>query len=617
MTSPDSISLHALQTEILEAMVTGERFESIAERLCLRAQALAPGATCTIVGVTSNGQLKSVASPGMPSSYSEAITGIDIGPNVGCCGTAAYLGEPVEVDDIATSPLWEPYKQLVLPLGLQACWSFPIKTSDGHVAATFAFYFGEKRGPTVFERSIVNTCVHLCSIAIEHALAQKRNHALAYYDQLTGLPNRRSFDDMMFDRIVSTDPAFGLLVVDIDNLKIANDTMGHVVGDSLIQEVAARLSEMVPNGASRIGGDEFAVLIDGCRSHDELSAAADQIVEAMKAPFDCGGFVLTPQITMGGVVYEIDGVDPDLLRQNADFAIYHAKSVNRGGYALFKRDMRTSIATRMSTIRVVGQALNENRVMPFYQPLVTLSDGTIYGFEALARMRMDNGAIVAAGQFAAALSDPSVSFRLTDQMLGHIARDMRGWLDAGFDVRHVGINLSTADFHRGDVEHRLLAAFEPLSVPLDRIVVEVTEGVFMDDTDDKVVHVIEGLRRRGIVVALDDFGTGFASLTHLIRFPVDTIKIDKSFVDRMLTDHPSQLVVELLVDLSRKLHMHTVAEGIETQAQAGWLKALGCQTGQGYYFGKPVDVDATTKLLREWQPGFPNALGNAPQKKRA
>ncbi|RDV04077.1 EAL domain-containing protein [Undibacter mobilis] len=598
-------------------MVRGEGFEAIANRLCLRAEELAPGAICTIVGVNGEGRLKAVASPSLPTSYGEAITGLEIGPSVGSCGTAAYLGEPVEVDDISTSPLWAPYKDLVLPLGLQACWSFPIKTSDGRVAAAFGFYFKDKRGPTVFERSIVNTCVHLCSIAIEHALTQKRNHALAYYDQLTGLPNRRSFDDMMFDRIVSMDPAFGLLVVDIDNLKIANDTMGHVVGDSLIQEVAARLSQIVPNGASRIGGDEFAVLIDGCRSHAELAAAADRIVEAMKTTFDCAGYTLTPQITMGGVVYEIDGVDPDLLRQNADFAIYHAKSVNRGGYALFKRDMRTSIATRMSTIRTVGEALNEERVVPFYQPLITLSDGTIHGFEALARIKMDNGAIVSAGQFQAALSDPSIAFRLTDQMLRHIARDMRGWMEGGFNVGHVGINLSTADFHRGDVEQRLLAAFEPAGVPLDRIVVEVTEGVFMDSTDDKVVHVIESLRRKGITVALDDFGTGFASLTHLIRFPVDCIKVDKSFVDRMLTDHPSQLVVELLVDLSRKLHMHTVAEGIETQAQAGWLKALGCNTGQGYYFGRPVDVEATTKLMREWQPGFPQAASLAAKKKRA
>jgi diguanylate cyclase (GGDEF)-like protein len=627
VTSPDSVSLHALQTEILEAMVTGERFESIAVRLCQRAEELAPGAICTIVGVTSDGHLKSIASPSLPPSYAEAITGLEIGPLAGSCGTAAYLGEAVEVDDITTSPLWEPYKGLVLPLGLLACWSFPIKTRDSRVAATFAFYFAERRGPTALERSIVSTCVHLCSIAIEHALSQKRNHALAYYDQLTGLPNRRSFDDMMFDRIVSMDPAFGLLVVDIDNLKIANDTMGHVVGDTLIQEVATRLSEFAPNGASRIGGDEFAVLIDGCRSHAELAAAADKIVDAMKAPFDCGGYTLTPQITMGGVVYEVDGVDPDLLRQNADFAIYHAKSVTRGGYALFKREMRTSITTRMSTIRTVGEALNEERVMPFYQPLIRLSDGTIDGFEALARIRMDNGTIVSAGQFQAALNDPSIAFRLTDQMLGHIARDLRSWLDAGFDVGHVGINLSTADFHRGDIEQRLMDAFEPAGVPLDRVALEVTEGVFMDGHDDKVIRVIEKLRQKGIIVALDDFGTGYASLTHLIRFPVDVIKIDKSFVDRMLTDHASQLVVELLVDLSRKLRMHTVAEGIETQAQAGWLKALGCQTGQGYYFGKPVGVEATTKLLREWEPGFPQILGNqivgnqvpgnAPQKRLA
>ncbi len=592
-----SLPLHLLQTEILEALVLGERFETIARSLCQRAEELAPDAICSILEIA-NGVIRPIAAPSLPPDFSEAIDGVAIGPNAGSCGTAAYLGEPVEVDDISTSLLWADYKDLALSLGLKACWSSPIKTRNGRVAAAFAFYFKTKRGPTPFEKAIVNTCVHLCAIAIEHEEATKRNHALVYFDQLTGMPNRRSFDDMVFDRLLADEPAFGMLVVDIDNLKIANDTMGHVVGDALIQEVANRLRHIAPNGACRVGGDEFSIIIDGCSNHDDLKAVVEKIAHAMKQPLECGGYTIIPQITMGGVVYGVDGIDTDLLRQNADFALYHAKEIKRGGYVPFEGGLRTSIARRMSMIRAVDQALNEKRVMPFYQPIVTMADGSIHGLEALARIKLDNGKIVSAGQFQSALSDPNVAFRLTDQMLKCVASDMRGWIDAGKTISHVAINLSSADFYRSDLDQRISDAFESVGVPLSNLVLEVTENVLMGGKEDKVAKLTEQLRKKGMLIALDDFGTGFASLTHLIRFPVDVIKIDKSFVDNMLTDRPSQLVVELLVDLSRKLGAKIVAEGIELQDQADRLRELGCAYGQGYYFGRPSDVATTAALLQ-------------------
>lgn len=611
-----SIPLHALQTEILEALVMGERFEAIADLLCRRAEELAPGVVCSILAITPDGKLDPVAAPSLPQHYSDAIAGVAIGPNVGSCGTSAYRGTPVEVDDISTDPLWTPYKELVLPLGLVACWSSPIKTRDGRVAATFGFYYRTKRGPTALEREIVNTCVHLFAIAIEHDEAQRRNHALAYFDQLTGLPNRRSFDDMMFERVVASEPAFGLLVVDIDNLKIANDTMGHVVGDGLIQQVASRLAGVVPNAACRLGGDEFAALVDNCHSHTELSAIADTVMQAMREPFDCDGYTIIPQVTMGGVVFGVDGRNADFLRQNADFALYHAKEIKRGGYVAFEKTLRTSIALRMSKIRTVDDALNDKRVMPYYQPIMSMADGAIQGFESLARIRLDTGDIISAGQVQAALSDPSIAFRLTDQMIQQIAGDMRGWLDRGLAFNHMGINLSTADFHRGDLDRRLSEVFESVGVPLDRLVLEVTETVLMDGNDDKVVGVLKRLRKKGVAVALDDFGTGYASLTHLIRFPVDTIKIDRSFVGRALRDRPSRTVVELLVDLSRKLEMRIIAEGIETQAQADWLLELGCQFGQGYFFGRPVDAAATTRFMLG-RSGTAKSATTVPQRRSA
>jgi len=445
----------------------------------------------------------------------------------------------------------------------------------------------------------VQTCVHLCAIAIEHDEAQQRNYDLAYYDQLTGLPNRRSFDEMISRRVAAKAPSFGLLVIDVDNLKIVNDTMGHIVGDRLLQEVAQRFKEAVPLTSCRLGGDEFAVLVDDCDDHAGLTAVADKLLSAMHESFVCNGNTVVPRLTVGGVVYGIDGTAADVLRQNADFALYHAKETSRGGYMPFDQGLRTSISLRMSMIRELDDALNESRIIPYYQPIVGLDTREIVGLEALARIRRQDGSIIAAGQFEAALTDSNVAFRLTDRMLRQVAQDTRGWLDGGIPFQHIGINLSSADFMADDLEKRLSEAFDSVGVPLKHLLLEVTETVLMDGHDNKAARAIERLRKKGMVVALDDFGTGYASLTHLLTFPVDIIKIDKSFIDRLLTDHSSQLIVESLIDLARKLGMRVVAEGIESEAQAKRLQEVGCAVGQGYLFARPGDAESTTRRLRK------------------
>jgi diguanylate cyclase (GGDEF)-like protein len=590
--------MHALQSEILEAIALGQSFETVADLLCRRVEELAPAAICSILRIT-DGRLKPVAAPRLPQHYSNALDGIEIGPSVGSCGTSAYRGEPVEVTDIATDPSWAPYRGLALPLGLKACWSSPIKAGDGRVVATFAFYYRKKRGPTALDRRIVDACVHLCAIAIEHDEAQKRNFELAYFDQLTNLPNRRSFDEMIRGRLQEKAPRFGLILVDIDNLKIVNDTMGHVVGDALICEVAKRFKAVdPPPSACRLGGDEFAVFADGCDDPAALRARADELGAVMKEPFACNGNMVVPQVTMGGVLYGNDGILASDLRQNADFALYHAKETNRGGYVRFEPGLRTSIGRRAAAIKELDRALNDNRIFAYYQPIFHMEANKITGLEALARMRTADGQIVTAGEFRAAFSDSNVACRTTDRIIAQVARDLRCWLDAGIFVPHVGVNLSTADFQRDDLERRLSEHFDRAGVPLRHLLLEVTETVLMGDPNDNAVRAIERLRKRGMVVALDDFGTGYASLTHLLTFPVDIIKIDKSFIDRLLSDRDSQFIVEALIDLSRKLGLRIVAEGIETEMQAARLRALGSDAGQGYYFSRPIDFASVTELLR-------------------
>lgn len=596
MTGGETEQLLRLQTEILEAVAQGEALPAIGRMLCLRAQQLAPQTVCSILLVDEDDRLRPLAAPDLPDYYTEAGDGLQIGEGVGSCGTAAFRKQEVVVTDIATDPIWVDFKVLALPLGFQACWSTPIVSPAGRVIATFAFYFSQARGPSQIELDIVETCTHLCALAIEHDRIRDRNFRLAYFDVLTGLPNRGHFNQLLAEQIAADQP-FGLILLDIDHLKSVNDTIGHAAGDRLIATVGARLAAvneaLVP---CRLGGDEFAIMARGCDSHDMLEHWAGLVSDTVTGMVEMSGQSFEAHVTMGGAVFGVDGTDGDTLSQNADFALYHAKAARRGGYMAFRADLRTAMTHRIALVRQLDLALAEGRIEPHYQPIVNLETREIIGLEALARMRVGDR-VVSAGEFHAALTDPRIAYELTGKMFEQVARDMRAWLDTGINFQHVGVNVTTGDFLRGDLADRIIDIFGRAGVPLSCLVLEVNEAVFMGGSDMVVPHAVEALRSRGILVALDDFGTGFASLTHLLSFPVDIVKIDRSFITRLGVDGPSETLVSGLIDIVKKLGMRIVAEGVEREDQSEALRRFGCKLGQGYLYSRPISMAQCTTLL--------------------
>ena len=402
---------------------------------------------------------------------------------------------------------------------------------------------------------------------------------------------------------MSTTPIspFGLMLIDIDNLKVVNDTLGHGVGDALIETVGRRLAEVVGQGMpARIGGDEFAVLLPDCGKAIRLRSAALGILAAMAPAFEHDGHSIVPSVTIGAALAGEDGDDAGTLRQNADFALYHAKATRRGGYVRFKDGLRSAMTHRIQTLRTVDDALADGRIIPWYQPVIRIDTGEVVGLEALARMRLDDGSVVSAGQFQEALLDPKVSYRITSEMLAAIAADMDQWRRDRINFQHVGLNVTAADFQKGDLVQRIARCFERIDLSPRHLIVEVTEQVFMGGRGDGVARIMEALRARGILVALDDFGTGFASLTHLLDFPVDVIKVDKSFVAGLETGARSSVIVEALVGIARKLGMKIIAEGIETEEQADRLLDMGCRLGQGFRYSRPVPAPIVTELIRRF-----------------
>ena len=591
-------TLLGLQNAILEMIARGETLEATCVRLCLDVEALVPSVTCSVLTVDVEGRLHPLAGPSLPPSYSAALDGVPIGPYAGSCGTAAYFGIDIAVTDIRSDLRWADHRHLVEPHGLRACWSMPIVNARGQTVATFAFYYRETRGPTSFERDLVRSCVHLCMIAIDRHQRVVEHERRAFTDALTNLPNRAGFNAALARLDCTASGRWALMILDLDNLKIVNDTFGHHAGDRLLRVAGERISEIVGrNSAFRIGGDEFGLILADADVLKDLDKTAARILRALAAPADIGGQIIVPRATIGGAVLSSEP-SADRVRQNADFALYHAKETGRGGFVRYWPGLGSTMTRRLDAIRDVTAALREHRIDAYYQPIFRLNTREIVGLEALCRMRVGNE-IVPAAAFHEATTDAHVATALTARMMALVAADLRVWLDMGLAVQHVGINVSSADLSGGTVGRVLTEAFERERVPLEHVILEVTETVYMGEGDQAVQSAIRALRAKGIKLALDDFGTGFASLTHLLTVPVDIIKIDKTFIDHLAPDNVSMTIVEGLIRIAERMNIRIVAEGVETEIQAGLLDGAGCVLGQGYLYSPAVDRKRTTALLRD------------------
>lgn len=586
------------QNKILEMIATGVSLDVTVERLCHEIELLLPGIACSVLRVKDNGTIDPLAAPSLPENFSGLIKGLMIGPNVGSCGSAAYLGEAVIVTDIEQDTRWTAFKEHVLPFGFKACWSVPIFNAEGVVFGTFALYFKQKRMPRAREKQLVSASIHLCAIALERhdrVLEQERR---ASVDALTDLPNRSGFDAAL-SRLSCEEPGtWALLVVDLDNLKMINDTFGHQAGDELLQSVAQRIrTSVLPDHVFRLGGDEFAIILQETGAVADLSGTASRILEAVGIVTSCSGHMIQPRATIGGAALSPGDHDAETVHRHADFALYHAKETGRGGFVRYWPGIGTAIKHRIEVIQDVDAALDEGRIEAYYQPLVRIDTGEIVGMEALCRLRKPEGNIVSAGSFHQATTDVDVAAKLTEGMLALVAADVRSWLDVGIPFQHVGINISSADFHSGTLYDRIKAAFGRENVPLKHVVLEVTESVYLGQNNPVVAQEIKALRGHGLRVALDDFGTGFASLTHLLTVPVDIIKIDRSFVSQLRHGDRGMAIIEGLLSIARKLDIKVIAEGIETEEQGYLLEKIGCKLGQGYLYSAAVPRESATELL--------------------
>ena len=422
----------------------------------------------------------------------------------------------------------------------------------------------------------------------------------ATHDYLTSLPNRDSFQAQLSDRTATADSAaFGLLLLDVDNFKQVNDTQGHDAGDALLRVVADRLREILrpDDFVARLGGDEFALILSGVDSAEEISLVTDRIMAGLKEPWTYNGRTADCRASIGASLFPRHGTKGPELLKNADIALYTAKVGGGGKASLFESGMRAEIQRQYSMISLARSVVRNGRIVPFYQPKIDLQTGEVDGFEALLRWRDPRGTIHGAETIAAAFEDLSLAANISDSMIDLVLEDVDRWLNMGLPFGHVAINVAAAELRRGDFGERLLERIARAKVPTASIQVEVTESVFMGRGSDYVERALKLLSANGMAVALDDFGTGFASLTHLKQFPVDIIKIDRSFIGDLTSRGEDTAIVQAVVGLGTSLGMKVVAEGIENRSQHRFLRDLGCPLGQGFLFGKAMSAETAEQML--------------------
>lgn len=432
----------------------------------------------------------------------------------------------------------------------------------------------------------------------------------ANVDFLTGVANRARFHAILAEHLQSSGQqaeATSLLLLDLDGFKEINDTLGHQAGDDILKAVAERLVACAPpqSVVARLGGDEFAVILPHHQAEPIHTIAADML-QTIMPPIEATGEQLLVTATAGLATFPADARSAEELLRRADIALYNGKRHERGSVSRFVASLSNLFDKRRLAIDKVERAILGNRLLPHYQPIVRLSDRVVYGHEALARIANLDGTISAAADFAEAFGDPRSCRRIAERMLQLVTADVAQLNALGSGPGIVSLNASQADLNSLGYPERLLARLEECGIRPQDITLEVTETLLLS-TDAKAVRAaLQTLSDAGMRIALDDFGTGYSSLTHLRDFPLHQIKIDKSFVCGIGTGAQSPAIVQALVDLAHALGLSVVAEGIETEGQYDFLRAIGCDAGQGYLFGKAQHVNA---LALGRQPAM--AVGNS------
>ena len=425
---------------------------------------------------------------------------------------------------------------------------------------------------------------------------------LEQHDFLTDLPNRLLLNDRITQSIALAcrqKRPIAVLFLDLDRFKFINDSLGHAIGDKLLQSVSTRLlaSVRASDTVSRQGGDEFVILLSEITHPEDAATSARKILLSLSAPCSIEGHDLHINGSIGISVYPEDGADAETLIKNADTAMYHAKESGRNNFQFFKADMNRKAVERQSLEGSLHRALEREEFLLHYQPKVNLNTGEITGVEALVRWQQPDRGLVPPAQFVPVAEDCGLILPIGRWVLREACRQARAWQDAGLTPLPIAVNVSAVEFRDKGFVEGVRTILAETGLEARYLELELTEGVLMDDAES-TASVLQELKMMGVHLAVDDFGTGYSSLSYLRQFPIDVLKIDRSFVNQITADPDDSTIVSAIINMAKSLKHHVVAEGIETQLQRAYLQTHRCAEGQGYLFSRPLGAAQFAQLLQ-------------------
>jgi diguanylate cyclase (GGDEF)-like protein/PAS domain S-box-containing protein len=716
---------------ILDMVLQGLPLGEILHDLVLLIEAQKIGTRASVLLLSDDGKrLLSGAAPNLPEEYNNAINGIEIGPNIGSCGAAAFTCESVIVEDIEHHPNWQDYKALLLKAGLKACWSEPIKDSNQKVLGTFAMYYDTVKSPSEQDLYLIQEAARLASLAIDRSrgmyierlsrqifnslpialvittednsvlsvnpifksltstycsnlklfdvhrfLSHSQHHVVAdlfenlnrgkawqgelkglksdndiidialtvtvirdsftqhncfawlitdisarknaeklinfqtNYDQLTGLSNRKYLFNTLQTMIDSNNNVngckqeFNLMLMDIDHFKQINDTIGHDNGDLVLKFVAQRLLSVIPENVliARIAADEFALVLPGKMSTESLISLLNNLTDELKKHFIVGSQDMMLSMSTGLARFPYDADNVEQILNCATQAMYNAKAQGRNCLQFFNQQIQKDAERNAELHLYLKTALSQDEFELYYQPIVNPFSGQIIKAEVLLRWVHD-GQFISPDEFIPIAEESGLIVQI-----GEWVRMQALTTVVALQKRHLtiplSINVSTIEFWTPDLQQRFLAYFDVIQqklgldeFPYLLITLEITESLMMKQ-QETINQLLTELRHRGMQISVDDFGTGYSSLSYLANFPVDQIKIDKSFIQKISSGPRHKALIEAIVSMSRALDLTIVVEGVETQVELDYIKQQDIEAVQGYYFYKPMTQEAFFDLL--------------------
>jgi diguanylate cyclase (GGDEF)-like protein len=426
---------------------------------------------------------------------------------------------------------------------------------------------------------------------------------MAHHDALTGLPNRTLFRDRLTHAMAQADryhQKLAVLFLDLDRFKAINDTLGHNVGDQLLKIAAERLRSCVRDcdTVARLGGDEFTVIVDDIMEVQDAAVVAQKILDTLSQPFNLHGHEVFISVSVGITLYPTDDESADNLLRNADSAMYRAKEYGRNNYQFYVADMNVKARARLMLESSLRRALDRGEFTLYYQPRVDLFSGRVIGAEALLRWRHPEMGLVPPVEFIPILEETGMIIPVGDWVLRQASQQNRAWQDMGLPPIRMAVNLSARQFIQKDLAESVLRILEQVGLSPKYMELEITEDLLLEHNQTNIITLTK-LRNEGIHISIDDFGTGYSSLSYLKRLPIDTLKIDQSFVRDIDTDPDNKAIASAIIAMANSLHLNVLAEGVETDEQLAFLRAQGCNEIQGFSFSHPLPAEEFERLLRE------------------